>query len=403
MKKEEFKKQYRELYDDPQPLLKPYPPRVMTVVGSFQTGLRFIQDPQKAMVWIRNCETEEEFKSTFGKLSYNVLARRPEIIMQAVEKFPRAFLLYKEINIEPNMRTIEDGMKRNSRIFELLTDKQRQDMKIVDLYREENLKRGLQTCSLIDPQTYYSTSAYKECYERLLMNSHAAHSTKDCPYVLKDINESPLKRFMDEAEKVNPELARGYAQQKKEVLEKNVHMVAYIMTRGSNYFKDAYLYWANEAMANCPKQTEIAVSDFRNKIWDELSKTDFSDHKNPEFAKWLQQELDEHKEKYRQGMEPTAKQQERLTKELEESPRVKADELIEFLEQNKDAVVAAIAEGRISINDIAEVLGQKYDVGVPLKEKRTNNLDSGDVKIIAEAKNIDEQGNDEYNHDNRQY
>jgi hypothetical protein len=191
---------------------------------------------------------------------------------------------------------------------------------------------------------YYSVDAYKEAYDSFLRESCLQKSEIRTSYSLERAEQSPYMKFIREAERINPELQQAYHQARKEVLSERKAELVRLLSHETMYFHNAHIYWSNEVSTHCPGELDQALVAYRSSHWDKIVQDADRTYTNPEFKEWIDKELQEH------------------TKTHHRPAEIKADELISFIEQNRDAVVQAIEEGRLSIQDIASILGQEYNI-----------------------------------------
>jgi hypothetical protein len=72
-----------------------------------------------------------------------------------------------------------------------------------------------------------------------------------------------------------------------------------------------------------------------------------------------------------------------------DAPRLDVDDVIDFINQNKELVEDAIASGRLSLQGLSDFIGQKYDVpniedGEIQQEKQTIDLEQNDGPVIGD-------------------
>jgi hypothetical protein len=162
-----------------------------------------------------------------------------------------------------------------------------------------------------------------------------------CKYVpthlFEKVDDVPAMRFLMQAEKINPEYQFLYDQAKLEVLQKHKVDVAKLVSFETMLFKGAHVFWSSEIQKLCPGELDKTIQEYRDINAAALKQRALI---KDEFGEWLSQEL----------------------KADHEQPEITVDSLIEFIEQNKGAVVQAIEDGRLSIQGIAEIIGTKYSV-----------------------------------------
>ena len=347
MNKTDFKKQYKDIYGNHPQLLSADPPGLSTMIGLLKTGFAPIKDTREVQEMLKSCETQKDFEKVFAQTHYKALTRSPELIMMVVSQYPRAFTLYDELGISIDNKGIKRALERNPRVFELLQEDKRNDPEILNVYRRENLSRGLNPCSLIDPQTYYSAEAFKSCYAEFLRKSSAVYSTRDNPYKLNDINESPEKRFIDQAIKANPEFKYRYDIRRQEVFQENITSFVYAVHTEPTYFKNANIYWLTQGSEFAPSITEDAIRKFRDDQMGFMRMVIKEGRYGREFSSWLERQLDEHEEmKLEHKM---------VDKDEGERVQTKTD-AARLLEENEDLIKQAIEEGKISTDEIISAL-----------------------------------------------
>ena len=260
---------------------------------------------------------KDKLERVLARLSDDLCKNR-EVMLWLISETSRSYIYVDESINDAEFRL--EAVRKNGSVYGMLTDEQKSDPRMVEM------------CSNKFKETYEKT------YERMLINSR-----------FQGLRGKPSAEmyFISSADRA----CFGSAQLseiKHDILLKHADKICEKLNHYSyeNTIGNDYEYWLKECEEHCPEMKEI-VAQYREEHWQDIYITEITDlaanyHKGM-FERWLKGQLEDHKENYKQHSALTV------------------DEVIDFVDQNRDSVVQAIADGKISMQGLADVLGVKIE------------------------------------------
>lgn len=307
--------QYKSKYGADKPILKPIqpPPKInlfplkdiSAVCVSISMDNKYNPDPYLARLDKKVYKSEED-------------------MLKLIRANARAYL-YADKSLRDSEEFNKKVVATNPRAYDYLSDRHK-TKELMELYRYRdpvfpNDRPYIRSASYtMDPREYYSVDEYKKAYEAIVKNGsdhYVLHFNKgqEC-YIMPEV------KFLKECEKYNPEFASEYAQARKEVLMQHADQLKAIICKEKELTADEMFI---------QKRAKVNLSEFWSR---EVAK----------YCPELAAEIQEH-------------QYSRIAEK-----ELTADELLAFVEENKETVAQAIADGKISMQNIVDIVGKEFDM-----------------------------------------
>jgi hypothetical protein len=299
------------------------------------------------------------------------LTKDREFMLKAIAIDPRAYL-YAHSSIKDTEFKLS-AVKTNGLVYALLSKKERNIPGMMDAHIEGIIKRGYIRAYPphrdVDPRKYYSVEAYKRIYAELVLG--APRFTIHGYATGREWDDTPRVVFLKYALRINPEMAKQYEQARHDVLMDHADKIAELAYQ---YKADDWGNWVFEVRSYCPELEGTVLKAYREEHWQELMDRakNTSGSYPVEYCTWLKRELDRHRQQYgdpnRGAQEVEAKTSEAALDKDDKTQQIpmgsvamSVDEILKYIEENKDAVIEAIVDGKLSLETIANALGMEYD------------------------------------------
>jgi hypothetical protein len=343
----------------------------------------------------------EDVDKPLSRLSRK-LSKDPELMMSLIKIHPRAYLYAHKSIVTPYF--IENAIKADPRVYMLLSPSQRADQATIDIYcRSVDISRHAPS-RFADPQKYFSPDNFEIRYGYLCKFGPFDQSYH------KMIGNGPYNRsklWVDFAEKINPEMKDQYSQIKRKVILAHTDDICKKIascTEWSGWISDSsitgsHAYWIKEIREHCPKVEDRIYQSLihgeTNALLNAItSKGPFAQRlarevlSNPENFPQLQSshiqtiketlKLRKDGPQFEQSAEffeetsdldrsrlkwlRTDVSSEQSTSPPDRSAQELTQEVSEFIVSHKNEIAQAIVDGKLSLENIVDAIGLKYDV-----------------------------------------